>query len=80
MKYRKSSGIVLLALTLAAAARALPARHLFHSVNEFVCHYRTLEGSNVSTGFWEKVAVSLVLTTAGSSLIEATETVSPSAS
>jgi hypothetical protein len=65
MKRGTTWGTVLLALMLTGAGRAVPARHLFDSASKFVCHYRALEETNESAGFWERVAVSLVLTAAG---------------
>jgi len=66
MRYRKSWGILMLALIATGAGEAVPARNLLHSANRFVFHYRALDNSGFSAGFWERVAASLVLTTAPS--------------
>ena len=66
MKRGTTWGTVLLALMLTGAGRTVPARQLFDSANKFVCNYRALETTNEHTGFWQRVAVSLVLAAAGS--------------
>jgi hypothetical protein len=43
-----------------------PGQHFLASAQSFLRHYRALENSGVPTGFWERVAFSLVLASADS--------------
>jgi hypothetical protein len=62
-RWTKGGGILLLCLvSLGGASRSDPGRQLFCSAHEFLNYYRALEEANGRSGFFDRVALSLVLT------------------
>ncbi len=54
---------MLAALSLLGASNP-SVRHAYLSARGFVCHFRSIEKSSLQNGLWERVALSLGLTSA----------------
>ena len=55
---------MLLALTSVAIAETPAARGAYSSARAFAFYFRALENSRMPVGFWQRVALSLVLASA----------------
>lgn len=61
---KRIAALLLVVVSLAWAGRTGPARHFLASANDFVRYYRALEETSLRPGFWDRVALSLVLASA----------------
>jgi len=64
--WRRAAAVLLLALASVAAAGTPAVRGAYSSARIFAFYFRALENSRVPVGFWQRVALSLVLTSADS--------------
>lgn len=61
-RWKKNSGILLLGLvSLAGVSQTDTGRHFVCSAHSFLGYYRALEQANDRSGFFDRVALSLVL-------------------
>ena len=61
---KRIATFLLVLVSLAWAGRTGPARHFLASANDFVRYYHALEETSLRPGFWDRVALSLVLASA----------------
>jgi hypothetical protein len=64
--WRRAAAVLLLALASVAAAETPVARGAWSSARVFTFYFRALENSRVPVGFWQRVALSLMLASADS--------------
>ncbi len=48
--------------SLGGVSQSAPGRNLYCSAHQFLCYYRAVERANNQAGFFDRVALSLVLT------------------
>jgi hypothetical protein len=64
--WARAGGIGLLAAISLLGMENLPVRNAYCSAHEFFTYFRAPEKSSAPAGFWERVALSLALTSANS--------------